>query len=475
MNDSIPVVIQGGMGVGVSDWRLARTVAAAGQMGVVSGTCLDVVLLRRLQLGDEGGHVRRALAEYPVPGIADRIINRYFIEGGKAPDARFKPAPMNRANPSRKVADLIAAANFVEVWLAKEGHTGPVGINYLEKLQAPTLPSLYGAMLAGVDYVLMGAGIPRTIPAILDDLSFGKAVELALDVKGASRDVTHVSRFDPTDILDGIEVEAKRPQFLAIISSHILATMLARKISTPVDGFVVELPTAGGHNAPPRGKLQLTDSGEPLYGDRDVPDLAAIHELGLPFWLAGGYADADRLREARESGAAGIQIGTAFAFCQESGLDPDLKERVIGMSRRSLAHIHTDPLASPSGFPFKVLELQGTLSQVNVYSERRRVCDLGYLRHAYETEDGDVGWRCPAEPVDDYVRKGGAVEDTVDRKCLCNALMVNVGLGQIQVDGVEELPLLTAGDDVNNVARFAPADSNSYSAVDVLDRILVTV
>ena len=24
-------------------------------------------------------------------------------------------------------------ANFVEVWLAKEGHDGPVGINYLEK------------------------------------------------------------------------------------------------------------------------------------------------------------------------------------------------------------------------------------------------------------------------------------------------------------------------------------------------------
>ena len=30
---------------------------------------------------------------------------------------------------------------------------------------------LYGAMLAGVDYVLMGAGIPRTIPGILDSLA----------------------------------------------------------------------------------------------------------------------------------------------------------------------------------------------------------------------------------------------------------------------------------------------------------------
>ena len=42
------------------------------------------------------------------------------------------------------------AANFVEVFLAREGHVHPVGINFLEKIQMPHLPSLYGAMLAGV-------------------------------------------------------------------------------------------------------------------------------------------------------------------------------------------------------------------------------------------------------------------------------------------------------------------------------------
>jgi NAD(P)H-dependent flavin oxidoreductase YrpB (nitropropane dioxygenase family) len=56
-------------------------------------------------------------------------------------------------------------ANFVEVFLAKEDHAGVVGINLLTKVQMPNLPSLYGAMLAGVDYVIMGAGIPREIPA----------------------------------------------------------------------------------------------------------------------------------------------------------------------------------------------------------------------------------------------------------------------------------------------------------------------
>ena len=68
------VIIQGGMGVGVSGWRLARAVAATGHLGVVSGVALDTVLARRLQLGDPGGHVRRALAQLPLPGAAERIV-----------------------------------------------------------------------------------------------------------------------------------------------------------------------------------------------------------------------------------------------------------------------------------------------------------------------------------------------------------------------------------------------------------------
>ena len=61
---------------------------------------------------------------------------------------------------SRELAELSIVANFVEVFLAREGHGNPVGINYLEKIQAAILPCMYGAMLAGVEYVIMGAGNP---------------------------------------------------------------------------------------------------------------------------------------------------------------------------------------------------------------------------------------------------------------------------------------------------------------------------
>ncbi len=70
MQRDLPVLIQGGMGVAVSDWRLARAVSEAGHLGVVSGTALDAVMARRLQLGDPGGHIRRALAAFPVPEAA---------------------------------------------------------------------------------------------------------------------------------------------------------------------------------------------------------------------------------------------------------------------------------------------------------------------------------------------------------------------------------------------------------------------
>ncbi len=467
-----PVIIQGGMGVAVSDWRLARAVSTEGHLGVVSGTAIDAVLVRRLQLGDPGGHVRRALAAFPIPGVVDDILDRYFVEGGKAPDARFKQKPMGKLRPSRRLEDLLVVGNFVEVWLAKEGHDNPVGINFLEKIQAPTLPSLYGAMLGGVDYILIGAGIPRAIPGILDRLAEGLPVEMKADVKKATAEDDPYLRFDPAEYAGGVLPAVQRPYFLAIVSSHILATMLARKVEARVDGFIIEAPTAGGHNAPPRKKQGLSEKGEPIYGERDVPDLAVFRELGRPFWMAGSFARPEQVKQALADGATGVQVGTAFAYCEESGLRPEVKAQVLAMSKAGRAEVFTDPIASPTGFPFKVVQLDDTLSNEEVYQGRQRICDLGYLRTAYVDEDGKKGWRCPAEPVDDYVRKGGDLADTVGRKCLCNALMSNIGLGQIKRDGTEEPILLTSGDDVADVARFLPEGADSYRARDVIDYLV---
>ena len=460
------------MGVAVSGWALARAVSKLGQLGVVSGTALAHILARRLQLGDPDGQMRHALSHLPVPGMADRILAAYYVPEGKGTSSPFKGAAMPSITPGTAFTELTIAANFAEVFLAKEGHEGVVGINLLEKIQFCTLHSIFGAMLAGVDYVLMGAGIPRTIPGALDHFAKGEAAEIKIDtVSDATGDgLSH--RFDPSPFLSGLSITLRRPCFLAIVASATLALTLARKSTGKVDGFIVEMETAGGHNAPPRGPMQLTPEGEPLYGPRDIPDIEKIHAIGLPFWLAGSYGAPGKLNEALKLGAAGIQVGTAFAFCEESGIEPSLKKSTIALSRQGAARVFTDPLASPTGFPFKVLQLPGSLSAAEEYASRPRICDLGYLRHVYQKEDGTAGYRCPSEPIDDYLKKGGDIADTVGRKCICNGLMATVGLGQKRPDGSAEPPILTAGNEVSNVARFLKPGADSYTAAEVIDALL---
>jgi NAD(P)H-dependent flavin oxidoreductase YrpB (nitropropane dioxygenase family) len=460
------------MGAGVSDWHLARAVSQTGQLGVVSGTAIGAILVRRLQVGDPDGQMRRALEKFPVPGVAAKILADYFIPGGKPSGAPFKLSPMPGLDPGPDFVALTVAANFAEVFLAKEGHAGLVGINFMEKLQFPTLASVFGAMLADVDYVLMGAGIPRAIPGVIDRLARGETAELKIDIEGGLPGEEFHSKFDPAAFCGGRAPALKRPHFLGIIASATLAITLARKSSGQVNGFIVEGETAGGHNAPPRGPLQLNPGGEPVYGPRDVADLEKIRELGLPFWLAGSYGAIGKLAEALHLGAAGIQVGTAFAFCEESGIRPDLKQQVFQLSREGKLRVFTDPLASPTGFPFKVVKLPGTLSDGKSLPERKRLCDLGYLRHAYRKPDGAIGYRCPAEPVEDYLRKGGTLADTIGRECVCNGLVGTIGLPQVNAENVSGLPLVTAGNEVVNVARFLQPGRDSYTAADVVRLLL---
>ncbi|MGC9224424.1 MAG: nitronate monooxygenase [Terracidiphilus sp.] len=469
---SLPKIIQGGMGIGVSNWRLAQAVSRLGQLGVVSGTAVDQLMVRRLADGDEGGYMRRAFDAFPFQEMARRIWSEYFVPDGKLPEAPYPTLPMHQRSGSRKLAELLMVSNFAEVFLARQGHLNKIGVNFLEKVQLPHLASIYGAMLAGVGCVLMGAGIPLHIPGVLDHFAGGRPAEYKLAVTGAPADQDTMLRFDPRDFAEGPLPELERPMFLAIVSSNTLATTMLRRASGKVDGFIIEGPTAGGHNAPPRGKAALDASGQPIYGERDRVDIGELLRLGVPFWLAGGYGSAEKLREALDAGAAGIQVGTAFALCEESGLRQDLKRRLVAQAANGQATVFTDPLASPTGFPFKVAQLDGTYSDAEVAAARSRICDLGYLREAYWTSEGQIAYRCAADREALYVGKGGKPEDSVGRKCLCNALLANIGFPQTRKDGAVEPPLVTIGDDVNSVAAFLRDGAESYSAADVVESLL---
>ncbi|MEK7569039.1 MAG: nitronate monooxygenase [Patescibacteria group bacterium] len=466
---SFPDIIQGGMGVGVSLWPLARAVSLLGGIGVISGTLVEVVVARTLQMGDPCGYIRWALAHFPVKEVADRVITEYYIPEGKASDVRFKDVPLFGMRPEKSLTDLVICASFAEVFLAKEGHHGLVGINLLEKVQLPTTCALYGAMLAGVDCVFVGAGIPKQVPRVLDNLSRHDYAAYKIDVAGAVVGDDFRQCFDPKAFLNGRKLpRLRRPGFLPIVSSPSIIKRFFIDEPEMIQGFVVELPPAGGHNAPPRGEKRFNARDEPVYGERDAIDWEGCNALGFPFWVGGGYAFPEKLAEALFRGAQGIQVGSIFALCKESGMDETLKTIAREMAFRRELDIFTDPRASSSGFPFKVANLPCTLAFASVYNSRSRICDTGRLQTPYRKADGSVGFRCPAENVAAFVAKGGSEEETRGRRCLCNGLLATAGFPQRQPSGYLEPPIVTLGSDVSFVSAFMEKDDDLYTTEDVM-------
>jgi NAD(P)H-dependent flavin oxidoreductase YrpB (nitropropane dioxygenase family) len=464
-NDTVPWLIQGGMGIAISGWPLARAVSSAGQLGVVSGTAIDNVFVRRLQDLGVNDELQRALDLFPAQRVVEDIAGRYgsLRRTGSTP---YRSLVALTARSTGRSIDAIVLASFVEVTLAKMGHRGVVGVNLLTKVQIPTAAALCGAILAGVDYVMMGAGVPTHIPGVLEQLTRGETVELPLSVTGASSDRPATAlRFDPTPYLGSNTLH--RPKFVGLVASHVLAAALAKRSNGPVDGFVVERPSAGGHNAPPRGAFGVDDEGNPQYGERDVVDFAALAALGKPFWIGGGITSRQDVLDAFALGASGVQVGTLFAYCDESGMDTDLRRQVLHDVKSGTVKVKTSLRASSTGYPFKVASVEDTISQDSVYAARERRCDLGYLREAYLTPTGSTGYRCAAEPVEAYVRKGGAIEATDRSTCLCNGLMATCGLGQFRVDGRREPPIVTSGDSLNDIRELL-VGRESYGASDVI-------
>jgi nitronate monooxygenase len=455
---SWPSIIQGGMGAAVSDWRLARAVSSIGQLGVVSGTALDTVLIRRLQDGDMDGSLRRAMDAFPYPEMAARVVNEWYVPGGKSPEKPYGLKPLPRIDMSRSDEELLILACFVEVHLAKEGHDGLVGINLLEKIQLPTLPSLFGAMLADVDVVIMGGGIPLAIPGVLDALADLRPVELKLNVEGADRAHAHKIEFHPGTHVSASQQPLKRPYFFPVVSSETLAKTLVRKSSGHIDGLIVEHHSAGGHNAPPRR--------DGAYSERDICSIEKIAALSLPFWIAGSAGSPERLKAAKDLGAQGVQVGSAFACTEESGITFEIKQEIAEQYRSGKFEVITDFRASPTDYPFKRVDLKA-----NSGVDACRTCDLGYLRHIYEKDDGSLAYRCPAAPKKAYMARGGAPEDCEGRRCLCNGLLATIGMGQKRRDRLVQ-PLVTMGEDLSFLDKVDCGESGLPSAEGVINYLL---
>ena len=507
-------LIQGGMGVYVSHWQLAKAVACTRPglvAGTISGTGLDIVYARLLQLGNPGGYIGQALCALDQmydTTIGQEIYETYYVPKGKAPKARFKsvPRPMPRpANGSSSVPlpqpgtketytfeideqliKLLIVAGFAETWLAKQGQPGLIFINFLHKIETPFMYVLYGAMLAGVDGVVVGAGNPDGKPNMCKMLANHEEVSIELNVLYKESGEKFILPFNPKRFDNGrlTAKPLKRPAFLAIVSLEDLALSLAKSSTMPPDGFVIENYTAGGHNANPvAGVLKRDELGQPIYGDKDIADLAAIKNIGLPFWLGGGFASSLKYREAIASGATGIQVGSLFALAEESGMLPEHKVaffKAFKNGKDDKALVRTT-MYSPTGFSFKVAMLNETLTDNDTYENRPRVCDIGLLQQLGLSKPDaknvrKLFQRCPAAPVNGFLEHRGIERNTEGKRCLCNGLLATVGLAQVTKDkngnDMEEPSIVTIGENLAGIRELSRHGLCSYSCREVVDYIL---
>ncbi len=433
--EGLPQLIQAGMGAHISSAHLACATSRLGALGVVSGVGLRYIVIEEVRRGDE---IAIELAKtFPIARYVEELLS--YAPGGSR---HTRPSPMDVVDPRR--ADfprrLAAIAAYVEVMRARIGHRGQIGINVMWKATLTVLPTIYGALYAGVDALLCGAGVPMELPDIVNRFRSGMSVSYPILTGTGTAVAMDISEDNAGELL----ADTREPHLLPILSNFAFAKRMLDSWMTKYghgpSAFVLENHEAGGHNAPPRDKVEFGASDDiDSYFDK-------VRKLGVPIFVAGAFRNGgtrEDLLEWQSRGAYGIQVGSRFALCTDSGMRDDLRSNIVAGNQRGETQVKTSNRLSPTGYPLKFVEMPGTLSDPKIYEARPRLCNRGYLlqSHFEETAEGATKetYICPAMPAAQYLRLGGSPEEVENRICLCNALIGTAGLDD------RELALITLG------------------------------
>lgn len=332
---TIPVpIIQGGMGIGVSLYPLARAVAREGGVGIVSSAALDRLLTKR----------------------NGKKLNAY--------EAAYEEISLSKA----------------------EG--GFAGINVMMALVKSYEDSVRGAIDAGADFIISGAGLPLNLPVIQPP------GETAL---------------------------------LPIVSSARALDLICRKWEKHgyrPDAVVLEGPLAGGHLGFKLDQMEVESNRleNLLPPVKDV----AVKNGDFPVIVAGGIYTHEDILRFLAMGADGVQMGTRFLATEESSATAKYKQAVIAAKDEDIC-IAVSP-ASPCGMPFRVIRHSPMFAHPN---DRKPRCDKGYL--LLKDAEGNYT-RCLAK------------ESNEGYFCICNGLLSSAGY-----NSEEENPLYTVGTNASRV------------------------
>ena len=310
-------IIQGGMGVGVSLFPLAQAVAREGGMGIVSSACLDLLVIKR----------------------SGKKVNAY-------------------------------EAAYEEVSLAKASG-GFAGINIMCALARDYEDSVRGALDAGADAIISGAGLPLGLPAIQP---------------------------------------AKDTALIPIVSSGRALELICKKwerLGARPDATVLEGPLAGGHLGFRMDQADL-DANKLENLLPEVKEVAKRYG-DFPVIVAGGIYTHEDILRFLAMGADGVQMGTRFLATEESSASQAYKDAVIQSKAEDIVLAH-DP-GSPCGLPFRVIK-QSPMYVSALSHKRKPKCDKGYV--LLKDKEGKYT-RCPAKESNEH------------HFCICNGLLSSAG------------------------------------------------
>lgn len=255
-------IVQGGMGVGVSAHRLAGHVAAEGGVGTISSVDLrhhHPDLLERTRRAGLGSAAKACIDAANLEALRREIAAARAIAG------RFG---MLAVNIMRAVSDY---AGYVR-----------------------------SSLEAGVDAIVVGAGLPLDLPDLAADHPGVALVPILSDARGV----------------------------------QLVLRKWERKRRMP-DAIVLEHPAlAGGH----LGAARVEDLADPRFDfERSVPEtLMLLRAVGIdattPVIAAGGIRTRSDIARLQALGAAGVQLGTPFAVTSEGDAHPEFK-RVLAEAR----------------------------------------------------------------------------------------------------------------------------------------------
>ncbi len=484
----------GAMGLFITNDLLPRAISLTGGMGMTSIEGIDHILARLLQRGDPTGSILRTVDEFEDRFDAHELsdyVRSLYVPGGIPKGQPYRQLPMFGINPDKRIEGLNVFGGYWIVRAAKMGRylKGPevkIAANKLEEVQTPVMAVTFGVMLAGGDEIEISAGLPFQMRENIKKLCALESVKYDLTVHHGTDErkedfKRYMVRFNPKNHIGRLDHDLKEPRITGVASSNFAVKILtdSKRHPNAIDQLKVELPQkTGGHSTKPRD-IAYNERGEYQYGPRDEIDLELVirltRDIGIPVTLAGGFSTPEAVKGAIELGADSVTVATPFQYCMESGLPQNVKRAIINQASKGNLDVYNDPRISPTYYAFRVdrnIEGVPSIGDTDVYedwSANHRSCTIGRLRER-TTHNGRLTWICKAEPVEDYIRKGGKTEDTVGAGCLCENLLSAIDLGQTHKDGYEVPPLYSSGTEQGQY--FLPEvlrGRNSYTAKDVVE------